>query len=111
MKVGLSKKEVCSMISRFSPILGYSIEVVLEPKLQFLLGTMKKPLKEIVEYPRYFSYSLDKKIRPRFSVLKSRKLDYSLKDMLSKNDEDFVREYMGVEMPLVVPLVPSKDAS
>lgn len=111
MKVGLSKKEVCSMICRFSPILGYSIEVVLEPKLQFLLSTMKKPLKEIVEYPRYFSYSLDKKIRPRFSVLKSRKLDYSLKDMLSKNDEDFVREYMGVEMPLVVPLVPSKDAS
>ncbi|KAG6510921.1 hypothetical protein ZIOFF_028967 [Zingiber officinale] len=111
MKVGLSKKEVCSMICRFSPILGYSIEVVLEPKLEFLLRTMKKPLKEIVEYPRYFSYSLHKKIRPRFSVLKSRNLDYSLEDMLSKNDEDFVRVYMGVEVPLVVPSVTSKDAA
>ncbi|KAG6514643.1 hypothetical protein ZIOFF_025012 [Zingiber officinale] len=111
LEVGLSKKEVCSMICRFSPILGYSIEVVLEPKLEFLLSTMKKPLKEIVEYPRYFSYSLHKKIRPRFSVLKSRNLDYSLEDMLSKNDEDFVRVYMDVDVPLVVPSVTSKDAS
>jgi hypothetical protein len=31
--MGLSKKNVCSMISRFSPLLGYSIELVMKPKL------------------------------------------------------------------------------
>lgn len=88
MRVGLSKREVCSMICRFSPILGYSIEMVLKPKLDFLLRTMKKPLKEIVEYPRYFSYSLDKKIKPRFWVIQSRKLECSLNDMLSKKQKN-----------------------
>lgn len=111
MRVGLSKREICSMICRFSPILGYSIEVVLKPKLDFLVSTMKKPLKEIVEYPRYFSYSLDKKIKPRFWVLKSRKLECSLKDMLSKNDEDFAREYMGIGRLLIVPSDTSKNSS
>ncbi|XP_064999564.1 transcription termination factor MTERF2, chloroplastic-like isoform X2 [Musa acuminata AAA Group] len=111
MRVGLSKREVCSMICRFSPILGYSIEMVLKPKLDFLLRTMKKPLKEIVEYPRYFSYSLDKKIKPRFWVIQSRKLECSLKDMLSKNDDEFAQEYMGIGRLLVVPSVPPKDGS
>ncbi|RRT60056.1 hypothetical protein B296_00012379 [Ensete ventricosum] len=109
MSVGLSKREVCSMICRFSPILGYSIEMVLKPKLDFLLRTMKKPLKEIVEYPRYFSYSLDKKIKPRFWVTQSRKLECSLKDMLSKNNDEFAQEYMGIGRLLVVPSVPPKD--
>ncbi|KAJ8492865.1 hypothetical protein OPV22_014586 [Ensete ventricosum] len=111
MSVGLSKREVCSMICRFSPILGYSIEMVLKPKLDFLLRTMKKPLKEIVEYPRYFSYSLDKKIKPRFWVTQSRKLECSLKDMLSKNNDEFAQEYMGIGRLLVVPSVPPKDGS
>ncbi|CAL9115524.1 unnamed protein product [Musa textilis] len=111
MRVGLSKREVCSMICRFSPILGYSIEMVLKPKVDFLLRTMKKPLKEIVEYPRYFSYSLDKKIKPRFWVIQSRKLECSLKDMLSKNDDEFAQEYMGIGRLLVMPSVPPKDGS
>jgi mTERF domain-containing protein len=66
MMMVLSKKDVCSMISRFSPLLGYSIDLVLKPKLEFLLQTMKKPLKVIVEYPRYFSYSLEGKINHGF---------------------------------------------
>ncbi|XP_038983935.1 transcription termination factor MTERF2, chloroplastic isoform X2 [Phoenix dactylifera] len=103
MGIGLSKREVCSMICKFSPLLGYSIEIVLNPKLEFFLSTMKKPLKELVEYPRYFSYSLDKKIKPRFWILKTRNVECSLKDMLAKNDEDFAAEYMGIGRLLVVP--------
>ncbi|XP_010928768.1 uncharacterized protein [Elaeis guineensis] len=110
MGIGLSKRDVCSMICRFSPLLGYSIEIVLNPKLEFFLSTMKKPLKELVEYPRYFSYSLDKKIKPRFWILKNRNVECSLKDMLAKNDEDFAAEYMGIGRLLVVPSpVPPED--
>lgn len=107
MEIGLSKREVCSMIVRFSPLLGYSIEVVLKPKLEFLLSTMQRPLKEVVDYPRYFSYSLEKKIKPRHFVLKSRKIECSLKEMLGKNNEVFAAVYMGIGRMVVTPSSPS----
>ncbi|KAK4767760.1 hypothetical protein SAY87_002901 [Trapa incisa] len=99
MEIGLSKREVISMLRRFSPLLGYSIEEVLRPKVEFLVNTMEKPLQEVVEYPRYFSYSLEKKIKPRHWVLKGRGIKCSLKDALSKNNEEFAAEFMGVGSP------------
>lgn len=93
--VGLSKKDIAFMVRRFSPLLGYSIEEVLRPKYEFLVNTMKKPVEDVVGYPRYFSYSLEKKIMPRFWVLKGRNIECSLKDMLAKNDEEFAADFMG----------------
>lgn len=86
---GLSERDIASMVGRFSPLLGYSIEEVLRPKLDFLVNIMEKPIKEVVDYPRYFSYSLENKIIPRFLVLKGMNVECSLKDMLGKNDEEF----------------------
>ncbi|KAG6767749.1 hypothetical protein POTOM_026634 [Populus tomentosa] len=93
--VGLSKKDIAFMVRRFSPLLGYSIDEVLRPKYEFLVNTMKKPVEDVVGYPRYFSYSLEKKIMPRFWVLKGRNIECSLKDMLAKNDEEFAADFMG----------------
>ncbi|KAL0364488.1 UNVERIFIED_CONTAM: Transcription termination factor MT, chloroplastic [Sesamum angustifolium] len=103
MRVGLSKKDIGLMVCRFSPLLGYSIEEVLRPKLEFLVYTMKRPVRDVVDYPRYFSYSLEKKIKPRYWVLKGRNVEFSLKEMLGKNDEEFAAEYLGVEEMLVPP--------
>ncbi|XP_075503712.1 uncharacterized protein LOC142541059 [Primulina tabacum] len=102
-KIGLSMKDIRSMVSRFSPLLGYSVEQVLQPKIEFLVNTMGFPLSEVVEYPRYFSYSLEKRIKPRYWVLKGRNIEFNLKDMLGKNDEEFAAEYLGVEEMLVPP--------
>ncbi|BBG98683.1 Mitochondrial transcription termination factor family protein [Prunus dulcis] len=103
---GLSRRDIAFMVRRFSPLLGYSIEEVLRPKLEFLINTMEKPVTDLVEYPRYFSYSLEKKIKPRYWVLKARNVECSLKDMLGKNDEQFAEEFMGVGS-MLVPLPPS----
>lgn len=103
MEIGLSKREIAFMVRRFSPLLGYSIEEVLRPKLEFLVNTMEKPVTDVVDYPRYFSYSLEKKIKPRFWVLKGRNIECSLKEMLGKNDEDFAADFMGVETTIVPP--------
>ncbi|CAO2834144.1 unnamed protein product [Amaranthus hypochondriacus] len=97
MKSGLTERNVATMIVRFSPLIGYSIEEVLRPKLDFLVNTMGKSVKEVVYYPRYFSYSMDKKIKPRYFLLKSRNINCSLKDMLAKNDDEFATEYLGLE--------------
>ncbi|KAL3824920.1 hypothetical protein ACJIZ3_020949 [Penstemon smallii] len=102
-KVGLSKKDIGFMVRRFSPLLGYSIEQVLRPKLDFLVNTMDRPLRDVVDYPRYFSYSLEKKIKPRYWVLKSRNMEIKLNEMLGKNDEEFAADYLGVDDILVPP--------
>ncbi|GMH03884.1 hypothetical protein Nepgr_005723 [Nepenthes gracilis] len=103
MDAGFSKRDIVSMISRFSPLLGYSIEEVLRPKLEFLVKTMEKPARDAVDYPRYFSYSLEKKIKPRFLVLKGRKVDCSLREMLAKNDDEFATEFMGIGRMFIPP--------
>lgn len=103
MEMGLCRREIALMIRRFPPLLGYSIEEVLKPKLNFLLNTIGKPVKDVVGYPRYFSYSLEKKIKPRFWVLKGRNIECSLEVMLGKNDAEFAAEFMGVGKMLVSP--------
>lgn len=100
---GLSRKDIGFMVQRFSPLLGYSIDEVLRPKMDFLVNTMGRVVSDVVEYPRYFSYSLEKRIKPRYWVLKSRNIDISLKEMLGKNDEEFAVEYIGGGEVLVPP--------
>lgn len=102
MKIGLRQRDVSFMVRRFSPLLGYSIEEVLKPKVEFLLNVMEKPLNDVVDYPRYFSYSLDKKIKPRYFVLKGIHKNCSLKELLAKNDEEFAAEFMDIDRKVVV---------
>ncbi|KAJ8759952.1 hypothetical protein K2173_010808 [Erythroxylum novogranatense] len=94
MELGISRSDVGFMVRSFSPLLGYSIDEVLRPKYEFLVNTMERPLKEAVDYPRYFSYSLERKIKPRFLFLKRRNIQCSLKDMLGLNDEDFAAKFL-----------------
>lgn len=101
-KIGLSKKDIGFMVRRFSPLLGYSIDEVLRPKLEFLVNTMGRPVTEVVDYPRYFSYSLEKRIKPRYWVVKSRNIDVTLKEMLGKNDDEFADVYL-VDGEVLVP--------
>ncbi|KAH6819953.1 Pentatricopeptide repeat superfamily protein [Perilla frutescens var. hirtella] len=98
-RIGLSKKEIGFMVRRFSPLLGYSIDTVLRPKLEFLVNTMGRPVSDVVVYPRYFSYSLEKKIKPRYWVLKRMNIDITLQEMLAKNDEEFAADYIGEGEP------------
>ncbi|CAL1373896.1 unnamed protein product [Linum trigynum] len=109
MEIGISKRDVAFMVRRFSPLLGYSIDKVLRPKYEFLVQTMEKPVRDVVEYPRYFSHSLEKKIKPRFLVLKRRNIECSLKDMLAKNDEEFNSVFVHSVERMPVKDSPSAD--
>ncbi|GER27288.1 mitochondrial transcription termination factorfamily protein [Striga asiatica] len=103
MEVGFSESDIVSMLHRFSPILGYSVEENLKPKLEFLVNNMQRPLSDVVAYPRYFSYSLEKKIRPRYWVLKGKNVEFTLKNMLGINDEEFAAAYLELGEILVLP--------
>lgn len=98
---GIRKQDVALMVRRFPPIVGYSVEAVFKPKLDFLTDTMGKPLVDVVKYPRFFSYSLEKRIKPRAFVLAKRKISYDLAPVLFKTDEQFAADYMGVGRLLI----------
>lgn len=97
----MTKRNVAFMVVNFPPLLGYTVDAVLKPKLDFLVFTMKRPVGEVVGYPRFFSYSLEKRIRPRARVLEKRKINCDLKSMLAKNDDEFASEYLGLGRMLV----------
>lgn len=104
LSTGLSKADISFMVCGFPPLLGYSIDRVLRPKIDFLESVICQSVKEVVMYPRYFSYCLEKKIKPRFRVLKRANVTFDLKSMLSKTDDEFAADYLGFGRMLVPPI-------
>ncbi|TVU29546.1 hypothetical protein EJB05_21116, partial [Eragrostis curvula] len=87
---GLPDPAVCAVLRRAPAILSYGIETNLTPKLQFLAECMgRDPAAELTEFPHYFAFSLEGRIRPRYEALRERGIEMSLKDMLTSNDDEF----------------------
>ncbi|KAL2650459.1 hypothetical protein R1flu_018587 [Riccia fluitans] len=93
---GFSVEEIGSMVARCPQILAISIEEALRPNLYFFLADMKRPLSELVEYPAYFTYSLQSRIRPRYIAIEQRDIKCSLAWFLSCSDAKF-NERLEVE--------------
>ncbi|XP_020577068.1 transcription termination factor MTEF1, chloroplastic-like [Phalaenopsis equestris] len=90
-KVGFSSMEARFMARRFPQIFCYSIKENLEPKVEFFLGTMERELREIKLFPQYFSFSLDKKIKPRHCICKQNGVFFELPALLKHSDAEFQR--------------------
>ncbi|CAN6232191.1 unnamed protein product [Urochloa humidicola] len=87
---GLPDPAVCAVLRRAPAILSYGIQTNLTPKLHFLAERMgRDPAVELAEFPHYFAFSLEGRIRPRHEALRERGIEMSLKDMLTTNDDDF----------------------
>ena len=87
---GLPDPAVCAVLRRAPAILSYGIETNLTPKLQFLAERMgRDPVVELSEFPHYFAFSLEGRIRPRHDALRERGIEMSLRDMLTSNDDEF----------------------
>lgn len=87
---GLPDPAVCTIIRRAPAILSYGIQTNLTPKLKFLADGMgKDPATELTEFPHYFAFSLEGRIRPRHETLRVRGVEMSIKDMLTISDDEF----------------------
>ncbi|KAL6634094.1 hypothetical protein ACP70R_026765 [Stipagrostis hirtigluma subsp. patula] len=96
---GLPDPAVCALLRRAPAILSYGIESNLTPKLQFLTERMgRDAAAELAEFPHYFAFSLDRRIRPRHEALRERGIEMSLKDMLTINDYDFSERLRDVTL-------------
>lgn len=96
---GLPDSAVCAVLRRAPAILSYGIETNLRPKLEFLAERMQRdPAAELAEFPHYFAFSLEGRIKPRHEALRERGIEMPLKDMLTSNDDDFRERLVNVTL-------------
>lgn len=63
--MGFSHRDALTMFRRFPQLFCYSIKENLEPKFNYFFVEMGRELKELKEFPHYFSFSLENRIKPR----------------------------------------------
>ncbi|XP_073010734.1 transcription termination factor MTEF1, chloroplastic-like [Typha latifolia] len=98
--LGFSSRETRSMVLRSPGLLTFSIEKNFRPKVEFLVGEMRREVAELKEFPQYFSFSLEGRIKPRHRMLKESGCEMSLAKMLRISDGEFRDRLM--EMRLAV---------
>ncbi|XP_021765696.1 transcription termination factor MTEF1, chloroplastic-like [Chenopodium quinoa] len=88
-KVGFAYHDSVSMFRRFPALFCYSVKDNFEPKYNYFVVEMGRDLKELKEFPQYFSFSLEKRIKPRHQCCVERGVCFPLPLMLKMKDEDF----------------------
>lgn len=84
--LGFTRGEIADMLRRLPSLLGFSVTNVLQPKYTFFIEVIQRSPKELVTFPQYFSYSLDKRIIPRFISLGVNNANYSLSSIYGCGD-------------------------
>ncbi|KFK33494.1 hypothetical protein AALP_AA5G020400 [Arabis alpina] len=84
--LGFSRVEVAKMVVRSPALLTYSVENNLAPKVEFFMEEMCGDVGEVRRFPQYFSFSLERKIKPRHRLLKEHGILMPLSEMLKVSD-------------------------
>lgn len=80
------------MALRLPSLLTFSVEKNFQPKVEFLVGEMGRDIGELKEFPQYFAYSLEGRIKPRHMMMLERGFGssrISLGDLLRASDGEF----------------------
>lgn len=85
---GFTMDELSTIILRFPQLLGLSTEGNIRPKWDYFVETGRDK-SELVDFPQYFGYSLEKRIKPRHTALETRAVSWSLNRMLTLPDALF----------------------
>ncbi|KAL0740410.1 hypothetical protein Bca4012_081923 [Brassica carinata] len=87
--LGFSRRSAAAMFKRFPQLFNYSIGENYEPKLSYLVGEMGRDVREVLEFPQYFSFSLENRIRPRHVACVERGVRLPLAVMLKTKEDGF----------------------
>lgn len=93
--LGIHLSTLGEMIADFPMLLRYNIDV-LRPKYSYLRRTMVRPLRDLIEFPRFFSYSLEGRIIPRHKVLLENHINLKLRYMLASTDAEFDKRVKNI---------------
>ncbi|XP_022132995.1 transcription termination factor MTEF1, chloroplastic, partial [Momordica charantia] len=87
--LGFSRRDAVIMFRRFPQLFCYSIKENLEPKLNYFVVEMGRELKELKEFPHYFSFSLEHRIKPRHQSCVEKGVCFPLPDLLKTSEMKF----------------------
>ncbi|KAJ4890848.1 Mitochondrial transcription termination factor family protein [Raphanus sativus] len=90
VSLGIRIHQLGEMIADFPMLLRYNVDI-LRPKYSYLRRTMIRPLQDLIEFPRFFSYSLERRIIPRHTLMVENRVNFKLRFMLACSDEEFER--------------------
>ncbi|KAH1030726.1 hypothetical protein J1N35_042900 [Gossypium stocksii] len=88
LSLGIRVRQLGEMIGDFPKLLRYKVDL-LYPKYQYLRRMMVRPLQDVIEFPRFFSYSLEERIIPRHKIMVENRVNFKLRYMLACTDEEF----------------------
>lgn len=85
---GISADDVAKMIVKCPQVIALRVEL-MKRSFYFLKSEMKRPIQELLEFPEYFTYSLESRIKPRYQQLASKGVSFSLPWFLNCSDQRF----------------------
>jgi mTERF domain-containing protein, mitochondrial len=91
---GISNEDVARMVVRCPQILLQRIEF-MKNIMYFFKSEMKRPISELLEYPEYFTYSLELRVKPRYMRVASKGVRCSLDWFLNCSDQRFEERMRG----------------
>ena len=87
--LGFSRSETVGMVLRCPALLTFSIENNLKPKFEYFSGEMQRKVEELKDFPQYFGFSLEKRIKPRYVETVQSGKNVALPLMLKATDDEF----------------------
>ncbi|KAE9613886.1 putative transcription regulator mTERF family [Lupinus albus] len=91
---GIPASDVASMVIKCPQFVAVRVEL-MKISYYFFKSEIGRPMNELVEFPEYFTYSLESRIKPRYQRLKSKGIRCSLNWMLNCSDQRFEERLQG----------------
>ncbi|KAL0909214.1 hypothetical protein M5K25_020061 [Dendrobium thyrsiflorum] len=102
--LGFSYADTVKLVLRMPSLLTFSVEKNFRPKVEFLVGEMGREILDLKEFPQYFAYSLEGRIKPRHTMMVERGFgssSISLGEMLKASDGEFRERLLEMRLSSV----------
>ncbi|KAM6542150.1 hypothetical protein CsatB_006597 [Cannabis sativa] len=91
---GLPTGDVAKMVVKCPQLVALRVDR-MKNSYYFFKSEMGRPLQELVEFPEYFTYSLESRIKPRYNRLQNKGIRTSLNWFLNCSDQRFEERFQG----------------
>ncbi|KAF5201409.1 Transcription termination factor like [Thalictrum thalictroides] len=85
---GIPAEDIAKMVVKCPQLVALRVDV-MKNGFYFLKSEMKRSFQELVEFPEYFTYSLESRIKPRYKKLSNKGIKFSLAWFLNCSDQRF----------------------
>ncbi|KAK9101408.1 hypothetical protein Scep_024838 [Stephania cephalantha] len=85
---GISLDDVAKMVVKCPQLVALRVEL-MKNSYYFFKSEMNRPVQELVDFPEYFTYSLESRIKPRYQKLNHKGIKCSLAWFLNCSDQRF----------------------